>query len=90
MTPRPTKQPSVIAVDRMPARRLGRPSIDVGPLREAIQDGKPHAVTDVASEQQRRLWRRRLRKAAHEANMRVETVFIESEGRLYFQGRAPD
>jgi hypothetical protein len=90
MTASPTKQPTVIAVDRMPARRVGRPSVDVAPLREAIRDGKPHAVTEVASQQQRRLWRRRLRKAAHEASMRVETVFIESEGRLYFQGRPLD
>ncbi len=77
----------MIPVDRMPARRLGRPSIDVGPLREAIEDGKPHAVTEITSEQQRRLWRRRLRKAAHQAGMRVETVFVEDEGRLYFEGR---
>ena len=84
------KEPSVVAVDQMPARRLGRPSVDVGPLREAIEDGKPHAVTDIMSDQQRRLWRRRLRKAALEVGMRVETVFVESEGRLYFQGRASD
>lgn len=87
MAAKAKKEPTVVAVDRMPPRHLGRPTIDVGPLREAVEDGRPHAVTEITSEQQRRLWRRRLRKAAHEAGMRVETVFVEDEGRLYFQGR---
>jgi hypothetical protein len=87
MAAKAKREPSVVDVDRMPARHLGRPGADVGPLREAIQDRKPHAVTDISTEEQRRFWRRRLRKAAHEAGMRVQTVYVEAEGRLYFQGK---
>jgi hypothetical protein len=81
------KEPMVVAVDRMPARRLGRPSIDIGPLKETIRTGSPQAITNIGSEQERKMWRRRLRRAAQQVGMRVETVFVEAEGRLYFQGR---
>jgi hypothetical protein len=87
MAAKANKEPSVVDVDRMPARHLGRPGIDVGPLRDAVVDRKPHAVTGIHTEEHRRFWRRRLRKAAHEADMRVQTVYVESEGRLYFQGK---
>jgi hypothetical protein len=90
MTTKAQKEPTVVAVEKMPPRHLGRPSVDVGALQEAIEDRKPHAVTHLTSEQQRKLWRRRLRKAAQHADMRVQTVYVESEGRLYFQGRASD
>jgi hypothetical protein len=81
------KESLLVPVDSMPARRLGRPGVDVSPLKDKIREGTPQAVTNIASEQERKMWRRRLRRAAQEVGMRVETVFVESEERLYFQGR---
>lgn len=80
----------IVAVEEMPKRRLGRPRIDLAPLKEALRDGTPHALTDIGNEQERKLWRRRLRMAAKELGLGVETVFVKDEARLYFQGRNGD
>jgi MoaA/NifB/PqqE/SkfB family radical SAM enzyme len=79
------KTPKVIDVEAIP-KRSGRIVTEIAPLVPAIRDGKPHAIEDLRSEEDRVLWRRRLRRVAKREGMKVETRYRPEEARLYFQG----
>ena len=78
--------PEIVDVAEMPARRYGRAGADLAPLFVALADGKAHAIEGVRSEEDKRQWRRKLRRAAHRRGLGVETRYVAAESRLYFQG----
>jgi hypothetical protein len=90
MATKQVRPPRIADVDEMPERRRGRPQADLGPLKQALEDSKPHALEDVKTDQQRKFWRRRLRRAAQDLGIKVETRFVNGESRLYFQGVQAD
>jgi hypothetical protein len=83
-----SKETPVIAdVEAMPERRHGRAAVELEPLIAALQDRQPHALEDIRTDLEKRRWRRKLRRAGDRAGVRVQTRYVESESRLYFQGR---
>jgi methionine aminopeptidase len=78
--------PTIVDVPEMPRRRRGRTGADIAPLVDALRDRRAHAIEDVSNEEQRRKWRRRLRRAAKQEGLRVETGYVGHERRLYFRG----
>jgi hypothetical protein len=76
----------IVDVDAMPERRHGRRGVDLEPLIEKLRDLQPHAIENVASNEERARWRRRLRRAARTAELAVETRYVREERRLYFRG----
>jgi hypothetical protein len=82
--------PTIVDVPEMPQRRRGRAGADIAPLVVALRDRNPHAIEDVRTDEQRRRWRRRLRRAAKQEGLAVETGYVDKEGRLYFRGKEAD
>ena len=82
--------PRIVDVNEMPERASGRSSAALEPLRVALRDGKPHAIEEVRTDEERRRWRRKLRRAAQREGLAVETRFVGQESRLYFRGRPRD
>jgi hypothetical protein len=83
-------RPTIVDVPEMPQRRRGRVGADIAPLVTALRDRKAHAIEDVRTDEQRRKWRRRLRRAARQERLAVETGYVAKEARLYFRGKEAD
>jgi hypothetical protein len=79
--------PPIVDVEAMPERRHGRATVELESLISAIRDRKPHALEDIRTENDKRRWRRKLRRAADRSGVRVQTRYVESELRLYFQAQ---
>jgi hypothetical protein len=79
--------PTIVDVAEMPPRTYGRAAANLAPLVPALRDGAPHAIEEVRTEEDRRQWRRRLRRAAQREGVKVETRYSAGEARLYFQSK---
>ena len=78
--------PEIVDVEEMPPARRGRRGWDDAPLRDKLRDGKPHAIENVSTEEDRKRWRRRVRLAARRIGVSVTTCYVLEEQRLYFRG----